>query len=130
MILYDASDCLVLLPVQILRSLILGALILHALILDDASDCLILLPGIHNGYMNIQALRVAIFHGDSDDPDTLPGNHFGCMNIGPSVDDQAVSLSDDGTTIIIDFFSSFLFFLFSFYRHSTRHTLHLHFNPD
>ena len=27
---------------------------------------------------------------------------------GPSVDDQAVSLSDDGTTIIIDFFS-FLF---------------------
>jgi hypothetical protein len=25
--------------------------------------------------------------------------------IGPSVDDQAVSLSDDGTTIIIDFFS-------------------------
>ena len=24
---------------------------------------------------------------------------------GPSVDDQAVSLSDDGTTIIIDFFS-------------------------
>ena len=47
---------------------------------------------------------------------------------GPSVDDQAVSLSDDGTTIIIDFFS-FLFFL-SFHRHSTRHTLHLHFNPD
>ena len=31
------------------------------------------------------------------------------FNIGPSVDDQAVSLSDDGTTIIIDFFS----FLFS-----------------
>ena len=31
------------------------------------------------------------------------------MTIGPSVDDQAVSLSDDGTTIIIDFFS-FLFF--------------------
>ena len=53
--------------------------------------------------------------------------------IGPSVDDQAVSLSDDGTTIIIDFFSSFLFslsFFLSFYRHSTRHTLHLHFNPD
>ena len=25
--------------------------------------------------------------------------------IGPSVDDQAVSLSDDGTTIIIDFWS-------------------------
>ena len=25
--------------------------------------------------------------------------------IAPSVDDQAVSLSDDGTTIIIDFFS-------------------------
>ena len=53
--------------------------------------------------------------------------------IGPSIDDQAVSLSDDGTTIIIDFFS-FLFSLFSFflsfYRHSTRHTLHLHFNPD
>jgi hypothetical protein len=47
--------------------------------------------------------------------------------IGPSVDDQAVSLSDDGTTIIIDFFS---LFLLSFYRHSTRHTLHLHFNPD
>ena len=49
------------------------------------------------------------------------------------VDDQAVSLSDDGTTIIIDFFSSFLFslsFFLSFYRHSTRHTLHLHFNPD
>ena len=44
--------------------------------------------------------------------------------IGPSVEDQAVSLSDDGTTIIIDFFS------FLFYRHSTRHTLHLHFNPD
>ena len=50
------------------------------------------------------------------------------FSFGPSVDDQAVSLSDDGTTIIIDFFS-FLFFL-SFYRHSTRHTLHLHFNPD
>ena len=33
--------------------------------------------------------------------------------IGPSVDDQAVSLSDDGTTIIIDFFSLFFFsFLF------------------
>ena len=31
--------------------------------------------------------------------------------IGPSVDDQAVSLSDDGTTIIIDFFS--FLFLFS-----------------
>ena len=31
-------------------------------------------------------------------------------NFVPSVDDQAVSLSDDGTTIIIDFFS-FLFFL-------------------
>ena len=30
--------------------------------------------------------------------------------VGPSVDDQAVSLSDDGTTKIIDFFS-FLFFL-------------------
>ena len=29
----------------------------------------------------------------------------------PSVDDQAVSVSDDGTTIIIDFFSFFLFFL-------------------
>ena len=28
-----------------------------------------------------------------------------CFKIGPSVDDQAVSLSDDGTTIIIDFFS-------------------------
>ena len=26
-------------------------------------------------------------------------------NFGPSVDDQAVSLSDDGTTIIIDFWS-------------------------
>ena len=50
-------------------------------------------------------------------------------NFGPSVDDQAVSLSDDGTTIIIDFFSS-SFSLLSFYRHSTRHTLHLHFNPD
>jgi hypothetical protein len=53
---------------------------------------------------------------------------------GPSVDDQAVSLSDDGTTIIIDFFSLFfsfsLFLFLSFYRHSTRHTLHLHFNPD
>jgi hypothetical protein len=34
-------------------------------------------------------------------------------NFGPSVDDQAVSLSDDGTTIIIDFFSS-SFSLFSF----------------
>ena len=33
-------------------------------------------------------------------------------NFGPSVDDQAVSLSDDGTTIIIDFFS--FLFLFSF----------------
>ena len=44
------------------------------------------------------------------------------FTVGPSVDDQAVSLSDDGTTIIIDFFSLF--------RHSTRHTLHLHFNPD
>ena len=84
----------------------------------------------------------------------------GHREIGPSVDDQAVSLSDDGTTIIIDFwservrapsasfrhdgttiiiafFSSFLFslsfflsFFLSFYRHSTRHTLHLHFNPD
>ena len=31
-------------------------------------------------------------------------------DVGPSVDDQVVSLSDDGTTIIIDFFS-FLFFL-------------------
>ena len=30
------------------------------------------------------------------------------LYFGPSVDDQAVSLSDDGTTIIIDFFS-FLF---------------------
>ena len=29
-----------------------------------------------------------------------PVQHF-----GPSVDDQAVSLSDDGTTIIIDFWS-------------------------
>ena len=27
------------------------------------------------------------------------------FNFGPSDDDQAVSLSDDGTTIIIDFFS-------------------------
>ena len=37
--------------------------------------------------------------------------------IGPSVDDQAVSLSDDGTTIIIDFSLSllFLFSLFSFF---------------
>ena len=37
------------------------------------------------------------------------------IHIGPSVDDQAVSLSDDGTTIIIDFFSLFFlsFFLFS-----------------
>jgi hypothetical protein len=50
-------------------------------------------------------------------------------NFGPSVDDQAVSLSDDGTTIIIDLFS-FLSLFLSFYRHSTRHTLHLHFNPD
>ena len=32
--------------------------------------------------------------------------------IGPSVDEQAVSLSDDGTTIIIDFFSFSLLFLF------------------
>ena len=32
--------------------------------------------------------------------------------IGPSDDDQAVSLSDDGTTIIIDFFSSFSLFSF------------------
>ena len=32
-----------------------------------------------------------------------------CTYFGPSVDDQVVSLSDDGTTIIIDFFS--LFFL-------------------
>ena len=32
---------------------------------------------------------------------------------GPSVDDQAVSLSDDGTTIIIDFFSFRFFSLFS-----------------
>ena len=31
------------------------------------------------------------------------GGHY----FGPSVDDQAVSLSDDGTTIIIDFFSFF-----------------------
>ena len=31
---------------------------------------------------------------------------------GPSVDDQAVSRSDDGTTIIIDFFSFSLSFLF------------------
>ena len=31
---------------------------------------------------------------------------------GPSVDDQAVSLSDDGTTIIIDFLSLFFFSLF------------------
>ena len=50
--------------------------------------------------------------------------------IGPSVDDQAVSLSDDGTTIIIDFFSLFFLSFLFFYRHSTRHTLHLHFNPD
>ena len=49
---------------------------------------------------------------------------------GPSVDDQAVSLSDDGTTIIIDFFSLFFLSFLFFYRHSTRHTLHLHFNPD
>ena len=34
-------------------------------------------------------------------------------DIGPSVDDQAVSLSDDGTTIIIDFFSSSFSPLFS-----------------
>jgi hypothetical protein len=34
---------------------------------------------------------------------------MGITHFGPSVDDQAVSLSDDGTTIIIDFFS-FLFF--------------------
>ena len=34
--------------------------------------------------------------------------------IGPSVDDQAVSLSDDGTTIIIDFFSFSLSFFLSF----------------
>ena len=27
------------------------------------------------------------------------------LDFGPSVDDQAVSLSDDGTTIIIDFWS-------------------------
>ena len=33
-------------------------------------------------------------------------------DIGPSVDDQAVSLSDDGTTIIIDFFSFLFFSLF------------------
>ena len=31
----------------------------------------------------------------------------------PSVDDQAVSLSDDGTTIIIDFFSFFSLSSFS-----------------
>ena len=31
--------------------------------------------------------------------------------VGPSVDDQAVSLSDNGTTIIIDFFSFLFFFL-------------------
>jgi hypothetical protein len=30
---------------------------------------------------------------------------FSTGNVGPNVDDQAVSLSDDGTTIIIDFFS-------------------------
>ena len=35
------------------------------------------------------------------------------FSFGPSVDDQAVSLSDDGTTIIIDFFS--LFFSLSFF---------------
>ena len=40
---------------------------------------------------------------------------------GPSVDDQAVSLSDDGTTIIIDFFSSFS--LFSFFLFSTAITV-------
>ena len=33
--------------------------------------------------------------------------------IGPSIDDQAVSLSDDGTTIIIDFFSFLFFFSLS-----------------
>ena len=38
---------------------------------------------------------------------------FFSSSFGPSVDDQAVSLSDDGTTIIIDFFSS-SFSLFSF----------------
>ena len=36
-------------------------------------------------------------------------------DFGPSDDDQAVSLSDEGTTIIIDFFSSS--FLLFFYRH-------------
>ena len=68
------------------------------------------------------------------DEDFWPEGETFCENLnkryfGLSVDDQAVSLSDDGTTIIIDFFS-FLFSLLSFYRHSTRHTLHLHFNPD
>ena len=42
----------------------------------------------------------------SDDGTTIIIDFF---SFGPSVDDQAVSLSDDGTTIIIDFFS----FLFS-----------------
>ena len=41
--------------------------------------------------------------------------------IGPSVAVQAVSRSDDGTTIIIDFFSFLFFFssflFLSFYRH-------------
>ena len=41
---------------------------------------------------------------------TAVGHYFAYF--GPSVDDQAVSLSDDGTTIIIDFFS-FLFSLLS-----------------
>ena len=41
----------------------------------------------------------------SDDGTTIIIDFF--SSFGPSVDDQAVSLSDDGTTIIIDFFSSF-----------------------
>ena len=44
----------------------------------------------------------------SDDGTTIIIDFF---SFGPSVDDQAVSLSDDGTTIIIDFFSSSFLFL-------------------
>ena len=53
----------------------------------------------------------------------LPAPYITMCDFGPSVDDQAVSLSDDGTTIIIDFslsllFSSFLFFSLSFFPSS------------
>ena len=52
---------------------------------------------------------VVMIKSEQDDdkvsPIAMRGLKWDCF--GPSVDDQAVRLSDDGTTIIIDFFSFF-----------------------